>query len=312
MKSGEIHSLPLVLFFVLLQTLSAVVYKLAQGPDGSYSFNPSSTVLISEILKFLIAFIFLQSTDSSWKCSILSVPPHLILKLSLPSFLYAVINNLLFNLYQLVDVGTLTTLRSGSAFISALFMKIVLGKQFSLIQIGCLTLEVIGSILTQIDPCSAIPLYPFSSYAIVMFSFSLSAFAGVWNEKTLKHESASMHLQNCIMYSAGILFNFAFIITSGQESSSVLSVSSYSPLILIILQAFTGTAVAAVIKYADNVVKTFASGLSLVIISVLNCVLFGQPFGIISVLGMLVLLIAIFMYLQDSNREAQSSKVLPS
>jgi UDP-galactose transporter len=66
--------------------------------------------------------------------------------------------------------------------------------------------------------------------------------------------------------------------------------------VLVALQAGGGLLVAAVIKYADNVLKGLATGVSVVLSSTLSMMLFATPLGLLFLLGATVILISVWYF----------------
>eukprot|EP00956_Cyclotella_meneghiniana_P017925 scaffold29530_cov42-Cyclotella_meneghiniana.AAC.1 len=72
----------------------------------------------------------------------------------------------------------------------------------------------------------------------------------------------------------------------------------YSPLVVLVitLEAGGGLVVAAVIKYADNILKSFATAVSIVTSTIVSMVVFGFVISQLFIGGSLLVFIAIYMY----------------
>ena len=78
--------------------------------------------------------------------------------------------------------------------------------------------------------------------------------------------------------------------------------------IIIFLQAFSGLLVAVVVKYADNILKGFATSAAIVISCVVSMYLFDFQLSVQFVVGSTLVILATFMY---SRYVPSSSRRLP-
>jgi len=127
-----------------------------------------------------------------------------------------------------------------------------------------------------------------------------SGLAGVYLEKLLKQTDASIWLRNIQLAVFGSVLGFVGALW--QDSAKISEggfLQGYSLLVwmVIFLQAVGGLVVAAVLKYADNLLKCFGNALSIVISCLLSAVLLSEftPDGLF-VLGTLCVLTATSLY----------------
>ena len=66
--------------------------------------------------------------------------------------------------------------------------------------------------------------------------------------------------------------------------------------VIILLQAFSGLLVAVVVKYADNILKGFATSAAIVISCVVSMYLFDFQLSVQFVVGSTLVIVATFMY----------------
>merc|ERR1711924_447012 len=127
-----------------------------------------------------------------------------------------------------------------------------------------------------------------------------SGLAGVYLEKILKQTDASIWLRNIQLALFGALAAFVgCFVTDGAKIRENGFMQGYSGLVwgVILLQAVGGLVVAAVLKYADNILKCFGNALSIVISCVLSGALLHEftPDGLF-VMGTLLVLAATSLY----------------
>lgn len=81
---------------------------------------------------------------------------------------------------------------------------------------------------------------------------------------------------------------------------------------LVLLQACGGLIVAVVVKYADNILKGFATSLAIVLSCVVSIYLFAFVLTVQFALGTVLVIISIFLYGYDPKSKAVKSKVSSS
>ena len=133
----------------------------------------------------------------------------------------------------------------------------------------------------------------------VIISCLSSGFAGVYFEKMLKGSDASVWLRNVQLGLFGSLSALIGMCVKDWENISDHGFFfGYSPLVLsvIVQQAMGGLIVAVVVKYADNILKGFATSLSIIISCVVSVFLFGFNITFLFTIGALLVIIAIYLY----------------
>jgi solute carrier family 35 (UDP-sugar transporter), member A1/2/3 len=153
--------------------------------------------------------------------------------------------------------------------------------------------------------------------AVTISCFS-SALAGVYFEMVLKKpnnttENASSSQPSLWIRNVQLAF-FSVVIALSQgwyeefkagtpllasspgDSKPYLHGFTFWVWVLVALQAGGGLLVAAVIKYADNVLKGLATGVSVVLSSTLSMLLFATPLGMLFLLGATVILISVWFF----------------
>merc|ERR1712178_429734 len=127
-----------------------------------------------------------------------------------------------------------------------------------------------------------------------------SGLAGVYLEKILRQTDASIWLRNIQLALFGAIAAFVgCFITDGAKIQQDGFMQGYNSLVwcVIMLQAVGGLVVAAVLKYADNILKCFGNALSIIISCLLSGVLLQEfePDNLF-VLGTMLVLLATSMY----------------
>lgn len=127
----------------------------------------------------------------------------------------------------------------------------------------------------------------------------LSGFAGIYLEKMLKGADISVWMRNVQMSLLSIPLGFATCFISDFNNVTTKGFfHGYDGYViyLVVLQAGGGLLVAMVVKYADNILKGFATSLSIIISCVASIYLFEFRLTIQFAFGALFVIGAIFLY----------------
>ena len=114
----------------------------------------------------------------------------------------------------------------------------------------------------------------------VIFACCTSGFAGVYFEKILKGTKQSVWLRNIqlalfsiVLGAAGCFWNDGDRIAEGGFFQGYTNIV----LVVVTLQGLGGLVIATVIKYADNIMKSFAVSISIIITGYLNLSILDMP-----------------------------------
>lgn len=140
--------------------------------------------------------------------------------------------------------------------------------------------------------------YAVGLLAVVVSCLS-SGFAGVYFEKILKGSSASVWVRNVQLGVFGTALGLLGMWWS--EGAAVAQrgfLFGYTGLVWTVIcnQAFGGLLVAVVVKYADNILKGFATSFSIIISTVLSIYLFAFRVDLLFTLGAGLVIGAVYMY----------------
>jgi len=139
-----------------------------------------------------------------------------------------------------------------------------------------------------------------------------SGYAGVYFEKILKSTKSSVWVRNIQMGSFGFLF--AGIISLMGDFDDIWENGYFygwtpNVFLLVCNHAIGGLIVAVVVKYADNILKAFASSISIILSSAFSVILFGFQLSWLFVLGTALVLISCYLYQQPEPRVTEKSEV---
>merc|ERR1712141_500099 len=127
----------------------------------------------------------------------------------------------------------------------------------------------------------------------------LSGLAGIYFEKILKGSTVSVWMRNIqlslLAIPLGIFVSF-FKHSEGIREKGFFFGYDIFVFYLIMLNAMGGLLVAVVVKYADNILKGFATSLAIIITCIVSVFLFGFSISLQFSLGAALVIGSIFMY----------------
>lgn len=188
---------------------------------------------------------------------------------------------------------------------TAIFAVIILRKKLLPTQWGSLLSLIAGVALVQLaDQKTSNKLQDAEQNRLLGFSAALGAcvlsgFAGIFFEKMLKGADISVWMRNVQMSLLSIPLGFATCLISDYNNVTTKGFfHGYDLYVtyLVILQAGGGLLVAMVVKYADNILKGFATSLSIIISCIASIYLFDFKLTIQFALGGMLVIGAIFLY----------------
>ncbi|XP_037354119.1 UDP-N-acetylglucosamine transporter [Talpa occidentalis] len=320
----------LSLGILVFQTTSLVLtmrYSRTLKEEGP-RYLSSTAVVIAELLK-IMACILLVYKDS--KCSLRALnrilhdeilnKPMETLKLAIPSGIYTLKNNLLYVALSNLDAATYQVTYQLKILTTALFSVSMLSKKLGVYQWLSLVILMAGvfffflqwpSDSQELDSKEHSAGSQFVGLMAVLTACFSSGFAGVYFEKILKETKQSVWIKCFFLGFFGSLFGLMGVyIYDGELVSKNGFFQGYNQLtwIVVILQALGGLVIAAVIKYADNILKGFATSLS-IILSTLISYFWLQDFVPTSVffLGAILVIAATFLYGYDPKPTGNLTK----
>lgn len=221
-------------------------------------------------------------------------------------------------------------------FTTAAFATVILGRQYSFTKWRALLLLVVGCVLVA-SPILKEPVIGGDSVrsgtelglgesvlglGAVMVQVTISGFSAVYFEALLKDKEdvTTIWERNFQLAFYSVLFlttsyfvsnsmytlpyNNSIASTQATYQHEVFSGWSELTLGIALLQGAGGLIVAATLKYADAVLKCFATAVSIIIVSVVGYFFLDNDIDLFVGIGMLVTVISIFNYTLDHQQNA--------
>jgi drug/metabolite transporter (DMT)-like permease len=281
-------------------------------PSSDGKYMTSTAVLMAEVLKLVMASLacfFFDANGSIDKfVNVIKYEGGGLAdwgKLAVPSVLYTIQNSLQYTAMSMLSAPVFQVCYQMKIITTALFSVVLLNRHISPLQWGSVTALAMGVALVQLSQQSGDDGKSSSVLGLVAVAAGCmtSGFAGVYFEMVLKSSRASIWLRNiqlafigifmatagCLIKDYDVIFgDHAAATASGDGSSSNSSNNSgptgsgffrgYNSTVwgVIMFQALGGLIVAVVVKYADNIIKNFATSFSILLSALTSSILFND------------------------------------
>jgi solute carrier family 35 (UDP-sugar transporter), member A1/2/3 len=299
------------------------VSRTSSGP----LYVASTAVVMMEIIKIVSCLLLLRIEKSSTSRFLNSLyleiykEPLETMKMLVPAALYAVQNNLLYAALSNLDATTFQVTYQLKILTTALFSVAMLGKKLTLVKWFALILLMAGVAMVQMQSMSKGSSSsksktdgpnPVIGLIAVLLSCVSSGFAGVYFEKILKKSMTGLWIKNIQLGLFGLLFSLITMLLN--DAGKVFENGfffGYSPVTwsVVLNQALGGLVVAMVVKYADNILKGFATSVSIVVSAVISFYVFSFRPSFIFVVGAHLVIFAVYVYsLPDDDESSEKQK----
>ena len=315
LKQKKYISLVILLLHNAIHGLS-MRYSRARSVD---MFFEGTAVLMAEVVKLIVCLylVYISPDEGAGHLKTLLGVLHKTiilnkvdtLKVCVPAFIYLIQNNLQYVAAEHLDVGTYQITYQLKILTTAIFSVLLLKRSITKIQWMSLLLLVLGVALVQlsdsketivIDQGEARYQNRLLGFIAVLSACALSGLAGVYFEKILKGSSdVSVWMRNVQLSLAaiplGVIVSFLKHFEGIQEKGFFFGYDLFV-IYIILSNALGGILVAVVIKYADNILKVFATSLSIIVTCIASMFLFGFLISLQFIMGAAIVIGATFIY----------------
>ena len=308
------------LALLAVQNCSAVlVMRYTRATEGQNSYNTQSAVIMQEALKTLASAALVVHEKGELRSTFKNVPE--LLRTSVPAVLYLIQNNLQYVAVSNLHAATYQVTYQLKILSTALLSACLLGRQLSRtkwIALVVLTAGVASVQLSELDLAGSTSTVTMKDAEEVkedtshgntvvglgatLLATLSSGCAGVYFEKMLKGRSdLSLWQRNTQLGVYSIVVGITALLSSPSNRHSVMEngfLFGYTNLTYLNLcvQAFGGLIVAVVIKFADNILKNFATSVSIILSVIFSALFLGQTLSGLFIFGVLLVNYAVFLY----------------
>ncbi|KAI8321241.1 nucleotide-sugar transporter, partial [Martensiomyces pterosporus] len=286
-------------------------------------YYTSTAVLLSELTKFCVC-LFISAKESIRENDGRFEPRRVYTdilggdswKMLIPAGLYTIQNNLQYVAVSLLDAATFQVTYQLKILTTALCSVILLGTALGMMRWISLFALTIGVILVQLpsgqDAAASATAAAASAAAstrlmgllTVMVACILSGLAGVYFEKVLKGSRKSVWTRNVqLSLFSTIPALFGVLVVDGQgvrENGFFYGYTGWT-IGAIACQAVGGLIVAVVVKYADNILKGFATSISIILSCLASVWIFDFHITGSFIAGTALVIYATYMYGKYGN-----------
>jgi len=293
---------------LVVQASSAVLVRRHTSIRHADKYATTAVLLCIELVKLVLASLL-------YAIELKAGPKHVaaavwaqrreMIPLSAPAICYVIQQNLLFVAAALLSAPALQTIMQLKIVFTAIFARIVLKKQISLLQCESLAILLSGVVVVGQSDEKAQAANGAAGVGGHLFglcaafgSAVISALAGILLEKLyiMKMSLWARNVQLSLLSVPLQALMMAEFDRSSVVEHGVFHGFHEDTVLLIFIQAGGGLLVAVVIKYAGNIAKNFANGLSLVLTSFFAMILFGLRPSTSFWMGVLGVCIAPILY----------------
>ncbi|KII88171.1 hypothetical protein PLICRDRAFT_161041 [Plicaturopsis crispa FD-325 SS-3] len=317
----------LVTLAVQNAALSIVMHYSRVSTPPSLSYSPASAVLLNELLKGSISFVIALARVKE----VSEIPCVDCWKLSIPAILYVVQNSLQFVAISNLPVASFQVTYQMKILTTAAFSVALLRKRLSSTKWLSLFFLAIGVGIVQIQSSTATaapapktlsvgsahdsaPIHvhvmnPLKGFGAVTAACFTSGLAGVYFEMVLKNSKADLWVRNVQLSLFSLvpaLLPIFYAATPPNSQGFFLDLFRHFggwAWATVAVQVFGGLITAIVIKYSDNILKGFATSLSIIISFLASVALFDFRITPSFVIGSSTVLVATWMYNQPPGKE---------
>jgi len=248
---------------------------------GQPRYLSSTAVVLAELIKMVFSFGMLvqmhgfrDAAQTVRDCIFRAWKDTLIV--GVPALLYLVQNNLLYVATTHLDAATCQVAYQLKLLTTAFFTVTLLKRHISVRRWLALGLLFVGVVLVQAPSATAAASTtsqsPVLGMAAVTFACLLSGLAGVYLERIVKRTAeVPIWVRNIQLGLISLLVGLVSVYTlDGEAVAAAGFFQGYTWMTawVVFQVSFGGLLVALVMKYADNVVKGFATSLSIVLSSI--------------------------------------------
>ncbi|KAF8758591.1 Nucleotide-sugar transporter [Rhizoctonia solani] len=245
-------------------------------------------------------------------------------KLSIPAILYVIQNNLQFVAASNLDVATFQVTYQMKILTTAAFSVMLLRKRLSKAKWAALFFLALGAAAESVSARAhevigqaKHVMNPLKGFAAVSAACITSGLAGVYFEMVLKGSQADLWVRNVqlSLFSllpalVPIIFNNSGTTSDGRSFPfSLFANFSGWAWATVLTQVFGGLITAIVIKYSDNIMKGFATSLSIVLSFLASVALFDFRITLAFLVGSSTVLAATWMYNQADMKTPNPAKI---
>ncbi|KAI0501641.1 hypothetical protein KFK09_016586 [Dendrobium nobile] len=281
---------------------------------GKYEYSVTTANFSVEALKCalsLAALFRIWKTEGVNENNRLSTSFDEVSVYPIPAALYVIKNLLQYYIFAYVDAPAYQILKNLNIVTTGVLYRFILKRKLSQFQWAAFIFLCVGCTITQVNSTSDHVLQtslPGWLMAVVMAL--LSGFAGVYTEAIIKKRpSRNINVQNFWLYIFGMLFNIIAIFIQDFDAvanNGFFHGYTFITVCMILNHALSGIAVSMVMKFADNIVKVYATSVAMLLTGIVSVFLFGFNLSLPFFLGTINVSVSVYLHYIGSSAKLQA------
>lgn len=309
-KAQPISTLTYLLIIVsaiAIKSYQPIAISASQNEDGTYSYNKTTMVLLTEIAKLFACLIALGVQLSG-------VKPHMRVAMTslsfteslhflVPAILYAASNTLAFIGMSFINPALFHVFGNIRIIIVGILSRVMKGAKMSDIQWLSLLFMTVGAIMATPGIANEDLMSESNSVLglmLIVLMCVCSSASSVYTEMNFKRtKELSIFYQNVVLYIYGIIVNGIYLTLTDlekiQENGFFYGYSRGAYLALF-SQALMGVSLSFIFKYLDNIVYVISLTVSMIITIWLSIVFFAFQLTMPFICAVVVVIGSIYLY----------------
>lgn len=286
-----------------------LVMKYSRTLKGA-EYVVSTAVVVTELLKLVVS-ICVYIREELQTHGVSGIRLNLLLQncfgadsglinMLVPTTLYFLQNNLQYFALANLNVATFQVMYQLKILTTALCSVWLLNRSLSNVKWASLIILTVGVALVQLNESQSSKQESHQTYGgflAVILACLTSGFAAVWFERIVKKTDQSIWLRNIQMsflsFVIGLIFGVYIYDGDLVLKNGFFSGYNIYLWITIILQVIGGLVVAMVVKYADNILKGFATSLAIIVSAIASVFIFDFHISFLFFVGSILVLFGI-------------------
>lgn len=275
--------------------------------NGQVPFDPSSCVVIIELIKLLISLATLVLTGG---ISALHSSPPLVLvaPYAIPAILYALNNNLVVVMQDYMDPSSYQVLSNLKIASTALLYSFCLGKRLrrgQWLALGLLmgagvchsysSLDLGDPDRDEVEQGPRLHITAWGLFLVLVYC-CVSGLAAIYTERVLKSQKLPLSLQNLYLYMFGVAINGLSSFSAVTSEKSFLEGYSGAVWAIIAGQAANGLLMSVVLKHGSGITRLFVISCSMLVNALLSWAILGLQLTPFFLLPVSMIGLAVYLY----------------
>lgn len=303
------------LIILTIQNTGAIVMmRYTRSTPTESQYLTTTAVVMGELMKCVASSILLVMGGGSLS-DIFSNPREL-LKTGVPAFLYLIQNNLQYVAVSNLEAATYQVTYQLKILSTAIMAVLLLKKRIApnkwfalfLLTAGVATVQL-SAMPSNSDPSPNVNVSV--GLTATLLACGCSGLAGVYFEMILKGSNVDLWVRNIQLGMYSIIIGLAGIYLNPVERAKVELGGFFQgytavTLLNILVQGCGGLIIATVIKYADNILKNFATAISIILSALISWMFMDFHLTIMFLCGVILVNYAAYLYGRPEAKVPQS------